>query len=98
VFLLTLVAAAGFAMPRLVARVLRPGRLDGRKHAAIFAGSGWGVSRFPVAVGLVVFLMSLGVIRGLPADANARPEIGRGDVRRGRRRRFRRWATGRMRM
>src|SRR5260370_9791849 len=26
--------------------------------------------------------MSLGIIRGLPADANARPEIGRGDPRR----------------
>src|SRR6266446_2564575 len=81
VFLLTLVAAAGFAMPRLVARVLRPGDWTDESTPQFLRDLG-GAFRVPVAVGLVVFLMSLGVIRGLPADANARPEIGRGDPRR----------------
>ena len=81
VFLLTLVAAAGFAMPRIVARVLRPGDWTDESTPQ-FLRDVAGAFRVPVAVGLVVFLMSLGVIRGLPADANARPDIGRGDPRR----------------
>src|ERR1700675_222676 len=81
VFLLTLVAAAGFAMPRIVARVLRPGDWTDESTPQ-FLRDVAGAFRVPVAVGLVVFLMSLGVIRGLPADANARPEIGRGAPRR----------------
>jgi uncharacterized protein YjbI with pentapeptide repeats len=81
VFLLTLVAAAGFAMPRIVARVLRPGDWTDESTPQ-FVRDLAGAFRVPMAVGLVVFLMSLGVIRGLPADANARPEIGRGDPRR----------------
>ena len=81
VFLLTVVAAAGFAMPRVVARVLRPADWTDESTPQ-FLRDVAGAFRVPVAVGLVVFLMSLGVIRGLPADANARPEIGRGDPRR----------------
>jgi uncharacterized protein YjbI with pentapeptide repeats len=81
VFLLTLVAAAGFAMPRIVARVLRPGDWTDESTPQ-FLRDVAGAFRVPVAVGVVVFLMSLGVIRGLPGDTNARPEIGRGDPRR----------------
>jgi uncharacterized protein YjbI with pentapeptide repeats len=81
VFLLTVVAAAGFAMPRVVARVLRPADWTDERTPQ-FLRDVAGAFRVPVAVGLIVFLMSLGVIRGLPADANARPEIGRGDPRR----------------
>jgi uncharacterized protein YjbI with pentapeptide repeats len=81
VFLLTLVAAAGFAMPRIVARVLRPGDWTDESTPQ-FLRDVAGAFRVPAAVGLVVFLMSLGVIRGLPADANARPDVGRGDPRR----------------
>jgi uncharacterized protein YjbI with pentapeptide repeats len=81
VFLLTLVASAGFAMPRIVARVLRPGDWTDESTPQ-FLRDVVGAFRVPVAVGLVVFLMSLGVIRGLPADANAHPEVGRGDPRR----------------
>src|SRR5258708_14043871 len=68
-------------MPRLVARVLRPGDWTDESTPQFLRDLA-GAFRVPVAVGLVVFLMSLGVIRGLPADANARPEIGRGAVRR----------------
>jgi uncharacterized protein YjbI with pentapeptide repeats len=81
VFLLTLVAAAGFGMPRIVARVLRPGDWTDESTPQ-FLRDVAGAFRVPVLVGLVVFLMSLGVIRGLPADATARPDVGRGDPRR----------------
>ena len=81
VFLLTLVAAAGFAMPKIVARVLRPGDWTDESTPQFVRDVG-GAFRVPVLVGMVVFLMSLGVIRGLPADANARPDVGRGDPRR----------------
>src|SRR5882757_9831195 len=81
VFLLTLVASAGFAMPKIVARVLRPGDWTDESTPQFVRDVG-GAFRVPVLVGMVVFLMSLGVIRGLPADANARPDVGRGDPRR----------------
>ncbi|HET6931000.1 MAG TPA: pentapeptide repeat-containing protein [Candidatus Acidoferrum sp.] len=81
VFLLTLVAAAGFTMPRIVARVLRPGDWTDESTPQ-FLRDVAGAFRVPVLLGLAVFLMSLGVIRGLPADANARPDVSRGDVRR----------------
>jgi len=81
VFLLTLVAAAGFGMPRIVARVLRPGDWTDESTPQ-FLRDVAGAFRAPVLVGLVVFLMSLGVIRGLPADPTARPDVGRGDPRR----------------
>ncbi|HTA56957.1 MAG TPA: pentapeptide repeat-containing protein [Candidatus Baltobacteraceae bacterium] len=81
VFLLTLVASAGFAMPKIVARVLRPGDWTDESTPQ-FVRDVASAFRVPVLVGMVVFLMSLGVIRGLPADANARPDIGRGDPRR----------------
>jgi uncharacterized protein YjbI with pentapeptide repeats len=81
VFLLTLVASAGFAMPKIVARVLRPGDWTDESTPQ-FVRDVAGAFRVPVLVGMVVFLMSLGVIRGLPADTNARPDIGRGDPRR----------------
>ncbi|HXJ11253.1 MAG TPA: pentapeptide repeat-containing protein, partial [Candidatus Limnocylindrales bacterium] len=73
VFLLTLVASAGFAMPKIVARVLRPGDWTDESTPQ-FVRDVAGAFRIPVLVGMAVFLMSLGVIRGLPADINARPE------------------------
>jgi uncharacterized protein YjbI with pentapeptide repeats len=81
VFLLTLVASAGFAMPKIVARVLRPGDWTDESTPQ-FVRDVASAFRVPVLVGMAVFLMSLGVIRGLPADANARPDVGRGDPRR----------------
>jgi len=81
VFLLTLVASAGFTMPKIVARVLRPGDWTDESTPQ-FVRDVASAFRVPVLVGMVVFLMSLGVIRGLPADAIARPDIGGGDPRR----------------
>jgi uncharacterized protein YjbI with pentapeptide repeats len=81
VFLMTLVAAAGFAMPRIVARVLRPGDWTDESTPQ-FVRDVAGAFRIPVALGLVVFLMSLGVIRGLPPELSAHPEVARSDPRR----------------
>jgi uncharacterized protein YjbI with pentapeptide repeats len=81
VFLLTLVAGSACAMPRVVTRVLRPGEWTDESTKQ-FMHNVLAAFRVPVAVGLVIFLLSLGVIRGLPADANVRPDILRGDPRR----------------
>ncbi len=81
VFLLTMAAAAAFAMPRLVARVLRPGDWTDESTPQ-FLHDVFAAFRVPVAVGLVIFLMSLGVIRGLPADATSRTDVKSSDPRR----------------
>jgi uncharacterized protein YjbI with pentapeptide repeats len=81
VFLLTLVSCGAFAMPRVVTRVLRPGDWTDESTSQ-FMHDVLGAFRVPVAAGLVVFLLSLGVIRGVPADANNRTDIGKGDPRR----------------
>ena len=38
--------------------------------------------KIPAAIGIALFLLSLGVIHGLPADQTIRPEIGRANPRR----------------
>jgi uncharacterized protein YjbI with pentapeptide repeats len=81
VFLLTLVAGAACAMPRVVKRVLRPGEWTDESTKQ-FMHNVLAAFRVPVAAGLVIFLLSLGVIRGLPADPTVRPDILRGDPRR----------------
>jgi uncharacterized protein YjbI with pentapeptide repeats len=81
VFLLTVVAAAAFAMPRLVARVLRPGDWTDESTPQ-FLHDVFAAFRVPAAIGLLVFLMSLGVIHGLPADSTARTDVPRNDPRR----------------
>lgn len=81
VFLFVLVGAAACAMPRLVARVLRPGEWTDESTSSFLKHVLSG-ARIPVYVGAVLFLLSLGVIKGLPADANVRPDVGRGDPRR----------------
>jgi uncharacterized protein YjbI with pentapeptide repeats len=81
VFLITLASAAACGTPRIVARVLRPGDWND-ESTPHFLRDVLSAVRVPVAAGLVLLLLSLGVIRGLPADANIRPEVGRGDPRR----------------
>jgi uncharacterized protein YjbI with pentapeptide repeats len=81
VFLFTLVAAAASGLPRVVARVLRPGDwID--ESTTRFMKDVLSTLRAPVATGFVLFALSLGVIHGLPADPSIRPEVGRGDPRR----------------
>ncbi len=81
VFLLTVASAAGCGLPRVVKRVLRPGDWT-EESTPQFLRDVWSAMRVPVLAGMVFFLMSLGVIRGLPGDPSLRPEVHRGDPRR----------------
>jgi uncharacterized protein YjbI with pentapeptide repeats len=81
VFLFTLVTAAACALPRVVARVLRPGDWAD-ESTKNFMRDVLSTLRVPAAVGLLLFLLSLGVIHGLPADQSVRPEVGRANPRR----------------
>ena len=81
VFLITLASAAACGTPRIVARVLRPGDWNEESTPHFLRGV-LSALRGPLAAGLVLFLLSLGVIRGLPADASIRPEVSQGDPRR----------------
>lgn len=81
VVLFTLASAAARALPRVVRRVLRPGDWTDEStpqfmHDVVRA------TRVPILVGMTIFLLSLGVIHGLPGDINLRPEVARGDPRR----------------
>lgn len=81
VVLFTVACSAACAMPRIVARVLRPGDWT-NESTPQFVRDLFLTVRAPVAAGLALFLLSLGVIRGLPGDPAIRPEIGLGDPRR----------------
>ncbi len=81
VFLFTLAAGAACGLPRVVARVLRPGDWTD-ETTAIFMKDVLSTLRAPVAVGFLLFALSLGVIHGLPCDPTIRPDVGRGDPRR----------------
>ena len=80
-FLFTVAAAAACAGPRIVARVLRPGDwID--ESTANFTRDVLSTLRLPVLTGVALFVLSLGVIKGLPADPSVRQEVERGDYRR----------------
>ena len=81
VFLIMLASAAACGTPRIVARVLRPGDWND-ESTPHFLRDVLSTMRIPLVAGLVLFLLSLGVIRGLPADPSIRPEVSQGDPRR----------------
>ena len=81
VFLFTVASAAACGLPRIVKRVLRPGDWT-EESTPQFLRDVLRATRVPVLVGLTLFLLSLGVIRGLPGDTTVRSEVGRGDPRR----------------
>ena len=81
VFLFTLVSAAACGLPRVVKRVLRPGDWT-EESTQHFMRDVLRALRTPAAVGAALFLLSVGVIRGLPADSRLRPEVGKADPRR----------------
>jgi uncharacterized protein YjbI with pentapeptide repeats len=81
VFLFTVVTGAACGLPRVVARVLRPGDWI-EESTASFMKDVLSTLRAPVAAGIVLFALSLGVIHGLPADPSIRPDVARGDPRR----------------
>jgi uncharacterized protein YjbI with pentapeptide repeats len=81
VFLFTLAAGAACALPRVVARVLRPGDWT-EEPTASFMKDVLSTLRAPGAAGFLLFSLSLGVIHGLPSDPTIRPDVSRGDPRR----------------
>ena len=81
VFLFTVASAAACGLPRIVKRVLRPGDWT-EESTPQFLRDVLKALRVPVVAGVALFLLSLGVIRGLPADLRLRPEVGKGDPRR----------------
>jgi len=81
VFLLTVASAVACGMPKVVKRVLRPGDWT-EETTSHFIHDVLQATRVPVLAGLAVFLFSMGVIRGLPADKSIRPDVASGDPRR----------------
>jgi uncharacterized protein YjbI with pentapeptide repeats len=81
VFLFTVASAAACGLPRIVKRVLRPGDWT-EESTQHFMKDVLKALRIPAAVGAALFLLSVGVIRGLPADPRLRPEVGKADPRR----------------
>ena len=81
VFLFTVASAAACGMPRVVKRVLRPGDWTDESTSQ-FLRDVWRATRVAVLAGMTLFLLSLGVIRGLPGDMSVRSEVGRADPRR----------------
>jgi uncharacterized protein YjbI with pentapeptide repeats len=83
--LLTLASAAATGVPTIVARVLRPGDLL-RQNSKSLLRAGFKATRAALVAGCVLLLLSIGVIRGLPADRDAVPESSAASARR--------WAAG----
>jgi uncharacterized protein YjbI with pentapeptide repeats len=81
VVLLTLAVAAATSLPAAVSRVLRPGdlKLPNSKNLFRLALKS---TRAAVVTGCILFLFSLGVIHGWPADRGAAPDRSAMDVRR----------------
>jgi uncharacterized protein YjbI with pentapeptide repeats len=79
--LLTLSIATATCVPTIVARVLRPGDLL-RESSKKLWRAGFGATRAALAAGCVLLLLSLGVIRGLPADRDAAPDRSAASMRR----------------
>ena len=81
VFLFTVASTAACALPRIVKRVLRPGDWS-EESTQHFMHDVLTALRMPLLAGIVLFLLSLGVIKGLPADSRVRPDVAKGDPRR----------------
>jgi len=80
-FLLALSVAGACAVPRVVARVLRPGDWT-EETTSQFVHDVLRALRIPAVVGFALLLLSLGVLKGLPLDPSVRPDVSRGDPRR----------------
>ena len=81
VFLMTVSVATATCVPFVVSRVLRPGdiRLPKSKNVLRMI---LGTTRAALATGCILFLISLGVNRGLPSDPSAAAKESPADVRR----------------
>jgi uncharacterized protein YjbI with pentapeptide repeats len=81
VLLVTIAMAAATCLPSIVSRVLRQGDLHRAKSKStlrIVAST----LRSTAAIGLVLSLLSYGVIRGIPSDRSIAPEVASTDIRR----------------
>jgi len=81
VFLITMSVATATSVPFVVSRVLRPGDLHMPKSKNILRMI-LGTTRAALATGVILFVISLGVNRGLPSDHNAAAEESPSDPRR----------------
>ncbi|HEY2459676.1 MAG TPA: pentapeptide repeat-containing protein [Candidatus Acidoferrum sp.] len=79
--LLTLSIAAATCVPTIVGRVLRPGDLWRQKSKNLLR-MGLTALRGTLVTGCVLLLLSIGVIRGLPADKDIAPERSLANVQR----------------
>jgi uncharacterized protein YjbI with pentapeptide repeats len=79
--LLTLSIATATCVPTIVARVLRPGDLL-RENSKNLLRAVFEATRAALAVGCILLALSIGVIRGLPADREAAPERSLANMRR----------------
>jgi len=81
VFLMTAAVATATSVPFVVSRVLRPGDIRLPKSKSILMMI-LRTTRAALAVGCILFVISLGVNRGLPSDRNAAAEESPADPRR----------------
>jgi uncharacterized protein YjbI with pentapeptide repeats len=79
--LVTLASAAATGVPTIVARVLRPGDLLRHSSRNLMRGV-FKTTRAALVAGCVLLLLSIGVIRGLPADRDAVPGSSSASMRR----------------
>lgn len=81
VLLIALSVAAASCLPTIVSRVLRPGDLLRAKSRHVFPVV-LATLRVTLMAGAALFLLSFGVIRGMPADKSIAPEMSSSDIRR----------------
>jgi uncharacterized protein YjbI with pentapeptide repeats len=81
VLLISLSVAAASCLPTIVSRLLRPGDVHRPRTKGIFLVI-LSTFRVTLVTGIVLSALSLGVIRGLPADKFIAPEMASSDIRR----------------
>ncbi len=81
VLLIALSVAAASCLPTIVSRVLRPGDLQRTKSKHMFPVV-LSTLRVTLMTGTALFLLSFGVIRGMPAERSIVPEMSSSDIRR----------------
>jgi uncharacterized protein YjbI with pentapeptide repeats len=81
VFLFTLAGSIACGLPQIVARMLRPGDWADESTPK-FVRDVARALRAPVAAGIVLFVLSIGVIHGLPYDPRVRPDVAASSPRR----------------
>ena len=81
VLLIALSVAAASCLPTIVSRVLRPGDLQRTKSKHMFPVV-LSTLRVTLMTGTALFLLSFGVIRGMPAEQSIAPEMSSSDIRR----------------